>query len=81
MHYARQGIVTPEMEYIAIRENCSKREWMREYLQDAEREARLKGNAMGAASPRSSRRSSCATRVARGRAVIPANINPRKSSR
>ncbi|MFA6616611.1 MAG: hypothetical protein WCS60_11080, partial [Hydrogenophaga sp.] len=41
MHYARRGIVTPEMEYIAIREN-GKREWMREYLGDAEREARLR---------------------------------------
>jgi len=48
LHYARQGIITPEMEYIAIREN-GKREWMREYLGDPEREARLRGNPMGMA--------------------------------
>src|SRR5690606_6948460 len=47
MHYARRGIVTPEMEYVAIREN-GKREWMREYLGDAAREQRLRGNPMGA---------------------------------
>jgi len=74
MHYARQGIVTPEMEYIAIREN-GKREWMREYLQDAEREARLKGNAMGARIPEIITPEFVRDEVARGRAVIPANIN------
>ena len=74
MHYARQGIVTPEMEYIAIREN-GKREWMREYLQDAEREARLKGNAMGARIPDLITPEFVRDEVARGRAVIPANIN------
>ncbi len=74
MHYARQGIVTPEMEYIAIREN-GKREWMREYLGDAEREARLKGNAMGARIPEVITPEFVRDEVARGRAVIPANIN------
>src|ERR671926_1399302 len=43
MHYARRGIVTPEMEYVALREN-GKREWMAEYLGDAAREERLRGN-------------------------------------
>jgi hypothetical protein len=47
MHYARRGIVTPEMEYVAIREN-GKREWMADYLGDAAREQRLRGNPMGA---------------------------------
>jgi phosphomethylpyrimidine synthase len=47
MHYARKGIVTPEMEFVAIREN-GKREWMLAYLGVAEREARLRGNPMGA---------------------------------
>ncbi|MDZ7857975.1 phosphomethylpyrimidine synthase ThiC [Sphaerotilus sp.] len=74
MHYARQGIVTPEMEYIALREN-GKREWMREYLGDAEREARLKGNAMGARIPEIITPEFVRDEVARGRAVIPANIN------
>ncbi len=74
MHYARQGIVTPEMEFIALREN-GKREWMREYLGDAEREARLKGNAMGARIPDIITPEFVRDEVARGRAVIPANIN------
>ncbi|MFA7556579.1 MAG: phosphomethylpyrimidine synthase ThiC, partial [Hydrogenophaga sp.] len=74
MHYARRGIVTPEMEYIAIREN-GKREWMREYLGDAEREARLRGNPMGARIPDVITPEFVRDEVARGRAVIPANIN------
>ena len=74
MHYARRGIVTPEMEYVAIREN-GKREWMREYLADAEREARLKGNAMGARIPEIITPEFVRDEVARGRAIIPANIN------
>ena len=74
MHYARKGIVTPEMEYIAIREN-GKREWMKEYLGDAEREARLRGNPMGARIPDVITPEFVRDEVARGRAVIPANIN------
>lgn len=74
MHYARRGIVTPEMEYVAIREN-GKREWMREYLADAEREARLRGNAMGARIPQLITPEFVRDEVARGRAIIPANIN------
>ncbi|WP_310566464.1 phosphomethylpyrimidine synthase ThiC [Hydrogenophaga sp.] len=74
MHYARKGIVTPEMEYIAIREN-GKREWMREYLGSAEREARLRGNPMGARIPDIITPEFVRDEVARGRAVIPANIN------
>jgi phosphomethylpyrimidine synthase len=74
MHYARRGIVTPEMEYTAIREN-GKREWMSEYLGDAEREARLRGNPMGACIPDVITPEFVRDEVARGRAVIPANIN------
>lgn len=74
MHYARKGIVTPEMEYIAIREN-GKRDWMSEYLCDDEREARLKGNAMGAQIPDVITPEFVREEVARGRAVIPSNIN------
>ena len=74
MHYARKGIITPEMEYIAIREN-GKREWMKEYLGDAEREARLRGNPMGARIPEIITPEFVRDEVARGRAVIPANIN------
>uniref|UniRef100_UPI00356B2D37 phosphomethylpyrimidine synthase ThiC n=1 Tax=Hydrogenophaga sp. TaxID=1904254 RepID=UPI00356B2D37 len=74
MHYARQGIVTPEMEYVAIREN-GKREWMAEYLADTQREERLRGNPMGAKIPGFVTPEFVRDEVARGRAIIPANIN------
>ncbi|MEO6291320.1 MAG: phosphomethylpyrimidine synthase ThiC [Burkholderiaceae bacterium] len=74
MHYARRGIITPEMEFIAIREN-SKREWMKEYLGDAERALRLRGDGMGAQLPEFVTPEFVRDEVARGRAVIPANIN------
>jgi hypothetical protein len=59
MHYGRRGIMTPEMELVAIRENGKngqngqngKHEWMAEYLADPERAQRLRGNAMGAQIP------------------------------
>jgi len=74
MHYARRGIVTPEMEYVALREN-GKREWMAEYLSDAAREKRLAGNPMGAQIPKIITPEFVRDEVARGRAIIPANIN------
>jgi len=75
MHYARRGIVTPEMEFVALREN-GRREWMAEYLADAARERRLAGNPMGAALPQGPITPEFVRQeVARGRAIIPANIN------
>ncbi|WP_202619953.1 phosphomethylpyrimidine synthase ThiC, partial [Escherichia coli] len=74
MHYAKKGIVTPEMEYVAIREN-GKREWMEQYMADAGREQRLMGNPMGASIPRIITPEFVRDEVARGRAIIPANIN------
>ncbi|MDA8444471.1 phosphomethylpyrimidine synthase ThiC [Paracidovorax valerianellae] len=74
MHYARRGIVTPEMEYVAIREN-GRREWMEQYMQDAGREQRLIGNPMGASIPKIITPEFVRDEVARGRAIIPANIN------
>ncbi|MDB5879669.1 MAG: thiC [Variovorax sp.] len=74
MHYARRGIVTPEMEYVALREN-GKREWMAEYLADEERAKRVAGNPMGARIPRIITPEFVRDEVARGRAIIPANIN------
>jgi len=74
MHYARRGIVTPEMEFVALREQ-GRREWMAAYLGDAEREARLAGNPLGAQIPREITPEWVRQEVARGRAVIPANIN------
>ncbi len=78
MHYARRGIVTPEMEYVAIREN-GRREWMAEYLGagdvNDERAARLRGNPLGATIPAFITPEFVRDEVARGRAIIPANIN------
>ncbi|MEX8194613.1 phosphomethylpyrimidine synthase ThiC [Comamonas guangdongensis] len=74
MHYAKRGIITPEMEYVALREN-GRREWMAEYQQDAAREARLAGNSLGAAIPKIITPEFVRDEVARGRAIIPANIN------
>ena len=74
MHYARRGIITPEMEYVAIREN-GKREWMEQYQQDTAREHRLRGNPMGAMIPKIITPEFVRDEVARGRAIIPANIN------
>ena len=74
MHYAKKGIITPEMEYVAIREN-GKREWMAQYQQDQAREQRLMGNPMGAMIPKIITPEFVRDEVARGRAIIPANIN------
>ncbi|WIT12683.1 phosphomethylpyrimidine synthase ThiC [Paucibacter sediminis] len=74
LHYARRGIVTPEMEYVAIREN-QRHAWMQEYQADAEREARLAGHAFGASIPDLITPEFVRDEVARGRAIIPANIN------
>jgi phosphomethylpyrimidine synthase len=46
MHYAQEGIITPEMEYVAIREN-GKREWMAQYQQDAAPRAAPDGQPAG----------------------------------
>ncbi|MFO7705844.1 MAG: phosphomethylpyrimidine synthase ThiC [Halopseudomonas sp.] len=71
MHYARQGIITPEMEFIAIRENMQ--------LQAA-RDAGLTrnqhaGQSFGASIPKAITAEFVRDEVARGRAIIPANIN------
>ncbi|QDC46625.1 phosphomethylpyrimidine synthase ThiC [Candidatus Methylopumilus universalis] len=69
MHYAKQGIVTPEMEYIAIREN-QRREGMSALLQ-----TQHPGHDFGAAIPKLITPEFVRDEVARGRAIIPANIN------
>jgi phosphomethylpyrimidine synthase len=71
MHYAKQGIVTPEMEYIAIRENLG-----REKAYENGAGARIHaGNSFGAALPEVVTAEFVRAEVARGRAIIPANIN------
>ncbi len=74
LHYAKQGIITAEMEYVALRENL-KRAQIQEYQQNLEREFRLRGNPMGAQIPAQITPEFVRQEVARGRAIIPSNIN------
>lgn len=69
MHYARKGIITPEMEYIAIREN-QRRENMSDLLQ-----TQHEGQHFGASIPKVITPEFVRDEVARGRAIIPLNIN------
>ncbi|MDO9239643.1 MAG: phosphomethylpyrimidine synthase ThiC, partial [Methylicorpusculum sp.] len=69
MHYARQGIVTPEMEFVAIREN-QRMEEMKELWKDQH-----PGESFGASIPSVITPEFVRDEVARGRAIIPANIN------
>ncbi|SFN96133.1 phosphomethylpyrimidine synthase ThiC [Salegentibacter flavus] len=68
MHYARKGIITPEMEYIAIRENQK----LEEINQISEQHP---GNSFGASIPKVITPEFVRDEVARGRAIIPSNIN------
>jgi len=70
MHYARQGIVTPEMEFIAIRENQKL-----EALRGSVLATQHPGQSFGAAIPREITPEFVREEVARGRAIIPCNIN------
>jgi phosphomethylpyrimidine synthase len=74
MHYARQGIITPEMEFVAIRENMR--------LDELHRDPRYtkllrqhRGQSFGASLPEMITAEFVRDEVARGRAIIPANIN------
>jgi len=69
MHYARLGIITPEMEYIALREN-QKVEGLSELLKTQHH-----GEHFGASIPKMITPEFVRDEVARGRAIIPANIN------
>lgn len=77
MHYARKGIITAEMEYIAVRENQSREALVNEFNTD-ERNERLKGDPMGARLAGALKPITAEfvrEEVAAGRAIIPANIN------
>jgi len=74
MHYARKGVVTPEMEFIAIRENCRLRE-LREAYEHAGYLRQHRGNRFGAMIPDTVTPDFVRDEVARGGAIIPANIN------
>jgi phosphomethylpyrimidine synthase len=74
MHYARQGIITPEMEYIAIRENNR----LQEFRNDPRYSKLLKqhaGHSWGANLPDEVTPEFVRNEVASGRAIIPSNIN------
>jgi hypothetical protein len=81
MHYARRGIITPEMEFIAVRENLQREAYI-DSLQgktgEKMRELLLKqhpGQSFGASIPQRIDAEFVRSEVARGRAIIPANIN------
>ncbi|MES2739620.1 MAG: phosphomethylpyrimidine synthase ThiC [Pseudomonadota bacterium] len=83
MHYARRGIVTPEMEYVAIRENLRRKEYLAELQQSGPMGQRLAdlmgrqhpGQSFGASIPAEITPEFVRDEIARGRAIIPANIN------
>ncbi len=70
LHYARKGIVTPEMEYIAIRENMGRAQYKDEVLTQQH-----PGIGFGANLPKEITAEFVRNEVAEGRAIIPANIN------
>ncbi len=72
LRYARAGIITPEMEFVAIRENLGLEQAK---AQAAGRSSRPGGEAFGAAIPSQITPEFVRAEVARGRAIIPANIN------
>lgn len=74
MHYARQGVITPEMEYIAIRENA-KIDQLRADPRYAQLLRRHAGQPQGANLPEQVTPEFVRSEVAAGRAIIPANIN------
>ncbi|HEX7983221.1 MAG TPA: phosphomethylpyrimidine synthase ThiC [Duganella sp.] len=83
MHYARQGIVTPEMEFVAIRENLRRKEYLENLKTSGPMGQRL-ADLMGRQHPGQSFGASIRAEItpefvreeiARGRAIIPANIN------
>ncbi|MBY0581526.1 MAG: phosphomethylpyrimidine synthase ThiC [Sphingomonas sp.] len=67
MHYARRGIITPEMEYVAIRENLAREKLRETTIRD--------GESFGASIPDHVTPEFVRDEVARGRAIIPSNIN------
>jgi len=80
MYYARQGIITPEMEYVAIRENLGRQIAFETLANGGESDRsslyhQHKGESFGAALPKYVTPEFVRDEVARGRAIIPSNIN------
>lgn len=74
MHYAKKGIVTPEMEYVAIRESLRLQE-LREDTHYQKLLRQHRGESFGASLPAQITPEFVRQEVARGRAIIPSNIN------
>ncbi|MHA2878699.1 phosphomethylpyrimidine synthase ThiC [Vibrio campbellii] len=70
LHYARKGIITPEMEYIALRENMGRAQYRDEVLNQQH-----PGQSFGANLPKDITAEFVRKEVAEGRAIIPSNIN------
>jgi phosphomethylpyrimidine synthase len=83
MHYARQGIITPEMEFVAIRENLCRKEYLESLKNSGPMGNKLAdlmgrqhpGQSFGASIPAEITPEFVRSEIARGRAIIPANIN------
>ena len=83
LHYARRGIITPEMEFVAIRENMRRKEYLEELEMSGPLGNKLArfmgrqhpGQSFGASIPAEITPEFVRSEVARGRAIIPANIN------
>src|SRR5712672_3522238 len=83
MHYARRGIITPEMEFIAIRENLQRERYIESLKATGKTGEKMlellvkqhRGESFGASIPSSIDAEFVRSEVARGRAIIPANIN------
>ncbi|MEY4593437.1 MAG: phosphomethylpyrimidine synthase ThiC [Pseudomonadota bacterium] len=87
MHYARQGIITPEMEYVAIRENLNRQQYLESLRTTGPKGDKMvdrmiklltsqhKGQDFGASIPEEITPEFVRSEIARGRAIIPNNIN------
>jgi len=75
MHYARQGIITPEMEFIAIRETQLRKETQEQVKGVVQGVEQHPGHSWGANLPQTITPEFVRDEVARGRAIIPSNIN------
>ncbi len=83
MHYARKGVITPEMEFIALRENLERSRYIASLKATGKTGEKMfellmrqhKGESFGASIPEMITPEFVRSEVARGRAIIPANIN------
>ena len=75
LHYARQDVITPEMEYIALRENMGRESAPTKAAAQNPLQFQHPGQSYGAAIPKEITPEFVRDEVARGRAIIPSNIN------